>query len=144
MALQAAYKQFLAAPNATFLAGNASLHYITTLVTLNGSSEIIKHLNSQSHELKKNEEKVLDVVEGSSAIAAEVHTTLEFQNGGGAYLPKLDDNFLADRIVTFPIVCLPTCGSPIVFTNYCRFTLSTLTQMEKSLRLDKVGTKARF
>jgi len=106
MALQAAYQQFLAAPNPALLASNASLHYITTLVTLNGSSEIIKHLNGQNHELNKAEEKVLDVVEGANALAVEVHTTIEFLSGGGAYLPGLDDNFLADRTVTFPIVCV--------------------------------------
>ena len=106
MALQTAYKQFLAAPNPTLLAQDASLHYITTLVTLNGSSEIIKHLKAQDHELKKKEEKFLDVVEGSNSLAVEVHTTIEFLTGGGSYLPSLDDNFLADRTVTFPIVCL--------------------------------------
>jgi len=104
MALQAAYEQFLAAPNSAFLATNASLHYITTLVTINGAAEIVKHLNTQSHDLNKLEENVLDVVEGQDAIAAEVHTTVEFLTGGGAYLPNLDDNFLADRVVTFPIV----------------------------------------
>lgn len=106
MALQTAYKQFLAAPNPTFLAQDASLHYITTLVTLNGSSEILNHLKAQDHELKKEEEKFLDVVEGQNSLAVEVHTTIEFLSGGGAYLPSLDDNFLADRIVTFPIVCI--------------------------------------
>jgi hypothetical protein len=106
MALQNAYKQFLASPNASFLAPNASLHYITTLITLNGSAEITKHLNGQTNKLKKKEEKFLDVVEASNAIAVEVHTTIEFLAGGGAYLPGLDDNFLADRTVTFPIVCL--------------------------------------
>ncbi len=104
MALQSAFKQFLAAPNPTFLAENASIHYITTLVTYNGSSEIIKHLTTQSHQLKKKEEKFLDVVEGQNALAVEVETTMEFLTGGGAYLPGLDDNFLADRTVTFPIV----------------------------------------
>lgn len=104
MALQAAYKQFLATPNPSFLAADASLHYITTLVTLHGPSEIIKHLNTQDNELKKKEEKFLDIVEGQNAIAVEVHTTIEFLTGGGAYLPSLDDNFLADRTVTLPIV----------------------------------------
>lgn len=104
MSLQAVYKQFLAAPNSALLASNASLHYITTLVTINGSSEIIKHLNNQTRELKKKEEKYLDVVEGADALAVELHTTIEFVFGGGAYLPGLDDNFLADRVVTFPIV----------------------------------------
>jgi hypothetical protein len=104
MALQAAYKQFLAAPNSSFLAENASFHYITTLVTVNGASGIIRHLKTQDNELKKKEEKFLDVVEGRDALAVEVHTTMEFLTGGGAYLPSLDDNFLADRVVTFPIV----------------------------------------
>lgn len=106
MALQSAYKQFLAAPNPTLLAPDASLHYITTLHTVNGGNEILKHLKIQDHELKKKEEKFLDVVEGGNSIAVEVHTTIEFLTGGGAYLPSLDDNFLADRIVTFPIVSM--------------------------------------
>ncbi|TAQ84427.1 hypothetical protein B7494_g7253 [Chlorociboria aeruginascens] len=104
MALQSVYQQFLASPNSSHLASNASLHYITTLVTLNGPTEIIKHLGSQSHEFEKKEERFLDVVEGPDSLAVETHTTLEFQTGGGAYLPGLDDNFLADRTVTFPIV----------------------------------------
>ncbi|KAG0648113.1 hypothetical protein D0Z07_5797 [Hyphodiscus hymeniophilus] len=104
MALQTAYKQFLAAPNPSFLAEDASLHYITTLVTVNGASAIIKHLKSQDHDLKKNEEKFLDVVEGPHSLAVEAHTTIEFLTGGGSYLPSLDDNFLADRVVTFPII----------------------------------------
>ncbi len=104
MALRSAFKQFLAAPNATFLADNASLHYITTLVTFNSSSDIIKHLGSLSHQLKKKEENFLDVIESENGLAVEVETTIEFLTGGGAYLPGLDDNFLADRTVTFPIV----------------------------------------
>lgn len=104
MALQDTYKQFLTAPNTSFLADNASLHYITTLVTVNGSSEILKHLAGQVRHLKKSEEKFLDVVEGRNSLAVEVHTTIEFIAGGGAYLPSLDDNFLADRTVTLPIV----------------------------------------
>jgi acetyl esterase/lipase len=106
MALQATYKQFLAAPNTSFLSPDASIHYITTLVTFNGASAIIKHLNGQVHDLKKKEEKFLDVVEGANALAVEVHTTIEFVSGGGSYLPGLDDNFLADHTVTLPIVCI--------------------------------------
>lgn len=104
MTLQSAFKQFLAAPNPSFLADNASIHYITTLVSFNGSSEIIKHLNALTRQLKKKEENFLDVVEGENALALEVETTIEFLTGGGPYLPGLDDNFLADRTVTFPIV----------------------------------------
>ncbi len=104
MALQTAYKQFLTEPNTSFLADDVSLHYITTLATFNGASEVIRHLNAQTHELQKKEEKFLDVVEASDALALEVHTTIEFLTGGGSYLPALDDNFLADRVVTIPIV----------------------------------------
>jgi hypothetical protein len=121
MALQTAYKQFLAAPNSSFLANDASIHYITTLVTINGSSEVIKHFTSQSYELKKNEQTFLDVVEGTNALAVEVHTTLEFLSGGGSYLPGLDDNFLADRIVTFPIVFI----SPSTREQRANFRRST-------------------
>jgi hypothetical protein len=107
MALQAAYQQFLAAPDPAQLADDASLHYITTLVSLNGAPAIVKHLQSQRYELRKHEETFLDVVEGPHALAVETHTTIEFRTGGGAYLPGLDDNFLADRTVTFPIVSEP-------------------------------------
>lgn len=105
MALQTAYKQFLAAPNPTSLASNASLHYVTTLTSLHGSTEILKHFSNQTHRLKKKAENVLSAVEGDNALAVEVETTIEFVNGGGAYLPSLDDNFLSDRVVTLPIVC---------------------------------------
>lgn len=104
MALQSAYKQFLATPNPNFLTEDASIHYITTLVTYNAASEILKHLRNEDHQLKKKEEKFLNVVEGQNALAAEVETTVQFLTGGGAFLPGLDDNFLADRTVTFPIV----------------------------------------
>jgi len=104
MALQAAYEQFLAAPNPAFLANDASLHYVTTLISINGSAQIIKHLKGQTGDLKKNEEKVLAAVEGPDSIALEVHTTIEFLMGGGSYLPKLDDNFVTDHTVTLPVV----------------------------------------
>ena len=104
MALQTVYKQFLAAPNQDLLASDASLHYITSLVTVNGSSEIVNYLSTQSNQLQKKEEKFLDVVEGEKAIAVEAHTTIEFLSSGSSYLPGLDDNFVADRTVTFPVV----------------------------------------
>lgn len=105
MALQAAYQQYLATPNSSFLAENASLHYITTLTTFHGPAEIIKHLNTQTKKIKKKSEKIIDVVDGSSSLAVETELTLEFLTGGGGYLPGIDDNFLADREVTFLVVC---------------------------------------
>lgn len=110
MALAATYKQFLAAPNPSLLASNASLHYITTLSTINGPSAIINHLTGLAHYLQKNEEKFLDAVQGPDSLAVEVHTTIEFLAGGGPYLPSLDDNFLADRTVTIPIVSVVQCA----------------------------------
>ena len=147
MALQSTFKQFLAAPNTTFLTENASLHYITTLVTYNGSAEIIKHFNSQIRQLKKKEERFLDVIEGQNALAVEVESTMEFLTGGGAYLPGLDDNFLADRVVTFPIVCVSavTDGNQNANSSFvCRSTSSVSMGTERSCRCDKTGIKAHF
>ncbi|KAF7959854.1 hypothetical protein EAE96_001459 [Botrytis aclada] len=104
MSLQSAYKQFLASPNPSLLAADASLHFITTLVTVHGASNVVKHLNGQNHQLEKKEETFLNTVEGPSSIAAEIHTTIEFKTSGGSYLPGLDDNFIADHTVTFPII----------------------------------------
>ena len=110
MALQAAYKQYLAAPNSGALAADASLYYITSTTTYAGATDIIKHLSSQRNQIKKKKEEFLNVVESSDAIAAEIDTSLEFGSSGGAYLPGLDDNFLADRIVHLPIVSGPKHG----------------------------------
>lgn len=106
MALQAVYKQFLAAPNSSALAQNASLHYITTLSSFHGPTDIIKHLNSTRNQIKKNKEELLNVVEGQNALAVQAELTLEFQDTGGPYLPGLDDQFLSDRTVYLPVVSL--------------------------------------
>lgn len=106
MSLQKIYQSFLATPSAVALTSHASLNYITTLTTINDATAIAKHLTSQTSTLKKKEEKVLSSIEGDNAICLDVETTLEFVTGGGAYLPGLDDNFLADRVVTFPVVRL--------------------------------------
>lgn len=106
MALQKTYQQFLASPNTGLLADNASLHYITTLLSFGSPADIIKHLNSQTRLLEKKEEKFLSVIEGQHALAIETQTTIEFKAGGGSYLPGLDDNFLTDRVVTFPVVSI--------------------------------------
>ena len=50
---------------------------------------------------------MLSAIENEDAVCLDVETTLEFLTGGGAYLPGLDDNFLADHIVTFPMVVMP-------------------------------------
>ena len=102
--LKSVYQSFLANPNASALNNDASLNYITTLTTINTAAAIIKHHAAHQNVLTKKEERVLSCIEGDGALCLDVETTLEFMTGGGAYLPGLDDNFLADRVVTFPMV----------------------------------------
>lgn len=104
MSATATYQQFLAAPNSSLLAANASLHYITTTTSSIGPTDIIKHFNTLRNQVKKKKEEVLEAIEGQSALVLIVDTTLEFITSGGAYLPGLDDNFLADRTVHVLVV----------------------------------------
>ncbi|CAJ2513347.1 Uu.00g014660.m01.CDS01 [Anthostomella pinea] len=106
MALATAYKQFLAAPDASLLAENSTLHYITTTTSFKGPADIINHVNASRKHLKVKKEDFLSAIEAQHTIAVEVDTTLEFVAGGGPYLPALDDNFLADRTVYIPIMHL--------------------------------------
>lgn len=115
MSLSAKYQAFLNNPSAGALADNATLHYITTLTSINDAAAILKHLSVQEKLVRKTGEKVLGVVEGAHELALDVETTLEFLSGGGAYLPGLDDNFVSDRIVTFPMV-----GPPPIRAHFCR------------------------
>ncbi|KAI0017406.1 hypothetical protein F4780DRAFT_609830 [Xylariomycetidae sp. FL0641] len=108
MALAAAYKQFLAAPNSSQLAADATLHYITTTTSFRGPTDIIKHVSTLRNQVKKKKEDFLWAIEGQNAIAAEVDTTLEFTVNGGPYLPALDDNFLTDRTVHQPLMHIVT------------------------------------
>ncbi|KAL6873108.1 hypothetical protein J3F83DRAFT_601446 [Trichoderma novae-zelandiae] len=102
--MAATYKQFLASPSSSLLADKASLHYVTTLTSFVGATEIIKHLNTLQKQVKKKKEDVINVIDGQSIIAAEVDTCVEFVTSGGAYLPGLDDNFLSDREAFLPIM----------------------------------------
>jgi hypothetical protein len=105
MTLRDTYSRFLATPSTGALAENASLHYVSTTTSIQDATAIIKHLSVQEKLLKKKKQNILDAVEGSRALTVDVETTVEFINGGGAYLPGLDDNFVADRTATFPMVC---------------------------------------
>lgn len=124
MALQAVYKQFLAAPNSSALAQNASLHYITTTTSFHGPTEVIKHLNAQRNHMKKNREDFLNVIEGQNALAVQTELALEFLDDGGPYLPGLDDQFLSDRMVEIAVVsdALARCP-PLSVTNMPAFLL---------------------
>lgn len=105
MALQAVFEAFLRNPTTAVLADDASISYIPTLTTINEPTAILRHLQAQSRQLKKNVEKTIDVVEGGDGLYIDTETALEFVTGGGAYLPGLDDNFLADKTATLPLVC---------------------------------------
>jgi len=104
MTLRDTYARFLAAPSTDALAASATLHYIATLTSIHDAPAIIKHFAVQEKLLKKTKQAILDAVEGDGALSVDVETTIEFSSGGGAYLPGLDDNFVADRTVTFPMV----------------------------------------
>ena len=114
MTLSDTYQWFLDRPSQGALADKAALHYITTLTSIHDAPAIVKNLQVQEKLLKKTAQKVVSVVEGRHALSLDVETTIEFQNGGGAYLPGLDDNFVADRTVTFPMVSVP-CALPSCF-----------------------------
>ncbi|KAL1855631.1 hypothetical protein Plec18170_004357 [Paecilomyces lecythidis] len=104
MSLKSIYERFLADPASAPLASDVSLIYITTTTTVNEAGAVLKHLSNQQRIVKKKAEKVIGVVEGSDSLCLDVETTLEFVDGGGAYLPSLDDNFLIDHVATFPTI----------------------------------------
>jgi hypothetical protein len=104
MSLKAIYERFLADPNPSALSHGVSLNYITTTTTFNGADAVLNHLSSQQKIVKNKSDKTLSAIETPDALVLDVETTLEFVSGGGAYLPNLDDNFLADRVATFPTV----------------------------------------
>jgi hypothetical protein len=109
MSLKAVYERFLASPNPLSLSENVSLNYIPTLRTFTQSGPVIRHLESQSkNEVRKKAEKVIAAVEGQNSLSLDVETTLEFISSGGAYLPGLE-NFVTDRVVTFPSVSSLQC-----------------------------------
>lgn len=105
MALQSKYQHYLGRPTADALAPGASLIYVPTSVTITEPAAIVKHHSVQEQQLKKKE-NFLNVVEGPSSICVEAETTIHFEEGGGTFLPGLDDNFLVDRTVSLPIVSL--------------------------------------
>ncbi|POS84845.1 hypothetical protein EPUL_003595 [Erysiphe pulchra] len=102
MALRKLYKDFLMMLDASFLTEDVSYHYITTLSSTHGKTAVMKHLKSPDFKIKGQE--FIDVVEGPMSLAVIVETKLEFINGGGPYLPTLDDNFITDRTVNIPII----------------------------------------
>lgn len=98
------YSSFLQSPNPSHLANDASINYITTTTVINEPAAILRHLQSQAKQVTKKEEKVLSAIEGPDSLFLETETTLQFNNGGGAYLPSMDENLLDEKLVTFPLL----------------------------------------
>lgn len=105
MALQAKYQRYLSNPSQEALAPNASLHYVSSLTSLHGPAAIIKHLAAQQ-QLLKTKNNFLNAFESDNSLCVEAETTVQFGDGGGTYLPGVEDNFLFDKTATIPIVSL--------------------------------------
>ncbi|KAI1905637.1 hypothetical protein LOZ12_006735 [Ophidiomyces ophidiicola] len=104
MSIRDLYEKFLATPAEEILSPDASLHYIPTTTTFMGASNVIQHLIQERHAVKNMGEKILNVVEGIDSLCFELELTLEFVTNGGSYLPALDDNFVVNRRVIFPLI----------------------------------------
>ena len=104
MSLRATYEDFLKAPNPLVLSENIFLCYTTTAKSFAKPEPVIRHLVDQNKNVvKKKSENIIQAVDGQNKLALVVETTVEFVSGGGAYLPGLE-NFVTDKIATFPIV----------------------------------------
>lgn len=98
------YQTFLRKPQASLLADNATLHYITTTTSINGAEAILKHLQAQRTQLTKTDETVLSCIEGVNAVSMEISTKFKILQSGGVYLPKLESHLITDMEPCCPMV----------------------------------------
>lgn len=105
--LKDSYQKFRANPRNAPLASNVSLIYVPSTTRIDGAEAVATHVSRQSAAVKKKSENIISAIESSDSLCLDIETTLEFLEGGGAYLPSFDDNFLADRVVTIPMVKFP-------------------------------------
>lgn len=117
MALRAKYQQYLAHPSEDAFAPNASLHYVSSLTSICEPAAIIRHLKAQEQQLK-TKSNFLNAFESHNSLCVEAETTLQFEEGGGTYLPGLEEYLLFDKVVTLPVVSLPQrsgvfCDKPL-------------------------------
>ena len=150
MSLKAVYERFLADPNSAVLSPDVSLNYVTTTTAIQRADVVISHLSSQKRIVKRKSDKILNSIEGQGSLCLDVETTLEFVSGGGAYLPSLDDNFLIDRLVTFPMVFLlfiPPLYGPLHYIaddSLRRSILSVSIRRRGFSRSGSIGTRVRY
>ncbi|GAB7365925.1 hypothetical protein MBLNU230_g7253t1 [Neophaeotheca triangularis] len=102
----AAYTQFLKTPNPSLLSSSATINYITTNTSISEPTAIIKHLNAQEKQVVKLDQKTIHAIESQDGLSVclELEVTLRFENGGGVYLPKMDDNLLDEKTVTLAMM----------------------------------------
>jgi hypothetical protein len=148
MSLKAVYERYLADPSSAALSPDVSLNYITTATVVHQTDAVIDHLSSQKRIVKKKPEKILSVIETPESLCLDIETTLEFVSGGGAYLPSLDENFLTDKVVTFPMVCPRSQPHRQLFgsdTPLPYRSISFVLILRKGFsRLDSTGTKGPY
>ncbi|KAI5282222.1 hypothetical protein KEM54_002899 [Ascosphaera aggregata] len=107
MSIVSIYNTFLTDPTPAVLADdNVALNYVTSATQITGAEKIIEHLiGLQNDIVKKEDQKILNIVEGYCSLSLEVKTTLEFFLGsGGPYLPDVDADNLKGKAVTFLVV----------------------------------------
>ncbi|KAJ5555734.1 hypothetical protein N7461_004204 [Penicillium sp. DV-2018c] len=96
------YQRFLDSPRSAKLADDVSLIYVPTTTKFEQADNVITHVTKNARVVKTKSQEIISAIEGSDSLCLDMETTLEFTEGGGVYLPHLDDNFLADRVATFP------------------------------------------
>lgn len=146
MSLKTLYEKFLARPEQDLLAPNATLNYITTTTTFTGAEAVVKHLHSQNRVVTKKAEKVLSTVEGRNSLCLDVELTAQFVSGGGSYLLSLDENFLIDLVVTFPLVgalstALENDSIPRVVSltkHYCVYLQVHIVQFDSENKISQI------
>lgn len=110
--LKDSYKKFLNNSGDAPLAANVSLIYVPTTTRIDGADAVKNHVSRQARIVKKTSEQVINAIESSNALCLDIEVTLAFVEGGGAYLPTMDDNFLIDRVATIPTVSSPRPHGP--------------------------------
>ncbi|KAJ5520871.1 hypothetical protein N7463_001324 [Penicillium fimorum] len=98
------YQRFLDNPRSAKLADDVSLIYVPTTTKFEKADNVITHVLKNANIVKTTSNQIISAIEGSDSLCLDMETTLEFTEGGGVYLPSLDDNFLADRVATFPTI----------------------------------------
>ncbi|KAI5309968.1 hypothetical protein KEM55_002020, partial [Ascosphaera atra] len=125
MTIKSTYESFLNEPTRSSIADEAALNYITTATQIVGAEKIHEHLAQlQETTVKKNEQKILNVVEGYCSLSLEVQTALEFIGGGGPYVPDAELDSIKEKTATLTIVSIPTVPHWCILIHIVHFDKS--------------------